>query len=146
MHAARTLRRHLALATVALLATACATGGASIGPSLRTSSLVRPTDAERRSHGNGDYISFQEVARERASTAWDLVERLRPYYRRGRSIGFRDATPIVYLDDMMLGNIGELRSIAANDVFEIRYVKGEEMRTRWMEASGHQVIQVVSKR
>ena len=133
MHAARTV----ALAVAALISTACASTG--------TPNVLRLSDGERRSHGNGDYISFREVARERASTAWDLVERLRPYYLRGRNVGFYSA-PIVYFDDMMLGDVSELRTIAAGDVFEIRYVKGDEMRSRWSEASGHQVIQVVSRR
>jgi len=133
MHAARSI----ALAIATLISTACATGGAS--------TLTRDGESGRPSRGNGDFISFQEVTRERASTAWDLVERLRPYYLRGRAIGLA-AAPIVYYDDTMLGDVSQLRSIAAGDVFEIRYVRGEEMRARWSEASGHQVIQVVSRR
>ena len=127
MHAARTF----ALVLVTLTTTACAT--ASTG--------TRRVVSQRH-----NVISFQEIVEERASSAYDLIEKLRPFYLRGRTGGLMGAPPIVYMDDIMLGDVTELRGINARDVLEIRYVRGEEMLFRSQEASGHQVIQVVTRR
>jgi len=127
MHAARTL----ALVLVTLTTTACAT--ASTG--------TRRVVSQRH-----NVISFQEIVEERASSAYDLIEKLRPFYLRGRTGGLMGAPPIVYMDDILLGDVTELRGINARDVLEIRYVRGEEMLFRSQEASGHQVIQVVTRR
>ena len=134
MHAARLLS--LALASAMTLA--CASPGA----------IGAGADGTRRPvvRRSANVISAHEIAQERASSAYELVERLRPYYLRGRSAGFFSLGPIVYMDDVMLGGIEHLRTIHALDVLEIRYRKGEEMFVRQQEASGHQVIQVVTKR
>lgn len=92
-----------------------------------------------------DVITAREVAVENASSAYDLVERLRPYFLRGRN-AFLDAAPLVYLDDVLLGDVETLRTISAHDVVEIRYRRGEEMLFRSSEASGRRVIQVVTRR
>jgi hypothetical protein len=125
MHPARTL----ALALAILTTTACASATAG----------TRRVMSQRH-----DLISFQEIAAERASSAFDLVEKLRPFYLRGRDV--MSAQPIVYMDDIMLGGVHELRGINARDVLEIRYVRGEEMMFRSQEASGHRVIHVVTRR
>ena len=91
-------------------------------------------------------ISAMEIAQVGASSAYDLVEHLRPYYLRGRTGGLFEAGPIVYQDEIMLGGVDRLRTINAHDVLEIRYVRGEEMLFRSQEASGHQVIQVITRR
>ena len=127
MHAARTL----ALALVALTVTACASA---------------PAGTRRVVSQRHNVISFQEIVDERASSAYELIEKLRPFYLRGRTGGLMGAPPIVYMDDILLGDVNELRAIHARDVLEIRYVRGEEMLFRQQEASGHQVIQVVTKR
>lgn len=134
MHAARFLS--LALAAVTL--TACSTAGAPSSAGLASRAP--------RVHRSGDVITLAEISRERASSAWDLVERLRPYYLRGRSAGFFDTGPLVYVDDFMLGDVNALRTVHANDVLEIRYVRGELMRTHIGAASGRQVIHVITKR
>ena len=127
MHAARTL----ALVLVSLTTTACAT----------VSTGTRRVVSQRH-----NVISFQEIVDERASSAYELIEKLRPFYLRGRTGGLLGAPPIVYMDDILLGDVTELRGINARDVLEIRYVRGEEMLFRSQEASGHQVIQVVTRR
>ena len=139
MHATRTL----GFALVVVVTTACASTGATGATNAAdaASTARRPTVSR-----SANVISAQEIALERASSAWDLVERLRPYYLRGRSAGFTSAAPIVYMDDIMLGGIENLRMINAHDVLEIRYEKGEEMFVRQQEASGHQVIHVLTRR
>jgi hypothetical protein len=100
----------------------------------------------RRTPLRHDVISASEIALEQASTAYDLVERLRPFYLRGRTVGVGDARPLVFRDDVLLGEISMLRGIPAREVLEIRYVRGEEMLVRQQEASGRRVILVVTRR
>ena len=138
MHAARSLIIALASLTLG----SCATTGAAPRDELPDLHRAMTTS------GSGNRISFTEISQERASSAYDLIERLRPYYLRGRTMGLFDegGGPVVYLDDIMLGGVDNLRMISAHDIMEIRYVRGEEMRTHVMEASGRQVIQIISRR
>ena len=92
-----------------------------------------------------DVISAREVEREDAASAYDLVERLRPNFLRTRGSLF-DGMPLVYVDDVLLGDVNMLRTVHARDVREIRYVRGEDMLFRSQEASGRRVIQVITRR
>ena len=89
--------------------------------------------------GRRDVITYEQIQSVSVSTALELIERLRPEYVRGRgrtSFDGPDAVlPVVYVDGVRAGGIEALRSIAATDVREIRYVNATDATTRY--GTGH---------
>jgi hypothetical protein len=80
------------------------------------------------------FISAAEIAPLRHRSAYDVIKRLRPEYLK-----MRGPTTImnpaefeigVYVDNMLLGGIRELRDLPAADVYEIRYLNAMNGATR----------------
>lgn len=68
------------------------------------------------------------------TTAYEAVAMLRPAFLRARgATGSRGGGTyaVVYLDDVRLGGLSELRSIQLAQVREIRYVGPADATTRW---------------
>jgi hypothetical protein len=122
----------LALAIVAL-AVACSSGrrGAAAG-------------------GESTVITAEEIARVRVANAYDAILRLRPAFfrERGRTslIGRDQRSPVLYVDDQRIGDLGRLRDIDATTVWQIRYLSATESQQRWGNGHGAGVIQVLTLR
>jgi hypothetical protein len=84
-------------------------------------------------------ITRDELAKVNAQTAYDAVQKLRPTLlkNRGRTsiLGANIQTPMVYLDDQMLGTLERLRDIDAQTLDSIRYLSASEAQLKW--GSGH---------
>jgi hypothetical protein len=105
---------------IALVAAACASSGGA-------------------ARGDRDVITLEQIQSVSASTAMDVIQRLRPEFVRGRGrSSVQDPTaqfPVVYVDGVRTGGLEALRSISAIDVREIRYVNSTDATTRY--GTGH---------
>jgi hypothetical protein len=92
-------------------------------------------------------ITTQEMDAARYSTAFEVVEALRPQWLRTRGrTSFRAAESVkVYLDDSLLGTPDQLRQITTRSISSIRFMDGTEATTRWGLDHGHGAI-IVSTR
>ncbi|MGH7501832.1 MAG: hypothetical protein ACREL7_08760 [Longimicrobiales bacterium] len=102
-----------------------------------------------RTAGNSDVIRAEELVTVRVSTAYEIVERLRPAFLRGRgqtSLSSDSQFPVVYVDGMRQGGLDSLRRVAAQDVGEIRYLTARDATTRYGTGHPAGVIEVVTRR
>lgn len=90
------------------------------------------------SHGRAsDVILADEILGASATTAYDLIRRLRPNFLTGRGptslIRTKAGTqaPIVYLDQQRLGDEGVLRALPLDGIVEIRYLAAAQAQLRW---------------
>ena len=104
-------------------------------------------------------ITAEEIAGVEASTAFDVVQKLRPQFLRGRGStstrsGAAEGTGTtgapattaaqvrVYVDSAPVGDIEALRRIAANTVREIRYLSAADATTKYGTGNPVGVIEV----
>lgn len=136
------MRRPALLVPVLFLTLACA--GGSSGSS--------GTTAPRPQRGAANFISNAEIeaAGVDANSAYDLVERLRPTMLRARNLtagsGVQNFAPVVYVEDVRLGDIDQLRTVMRATVYEIRFINATDATTRWGTGHSAGVIQVRLKR
>ena len=80
-------------------------------------------------------ITLDEIDATRATNALDLVQQLRPNWLRGRgpvSIGRNTPDlPVIYVDGIRSGDPNALERVAAQIVFEIRYLAGPDASQRF---------------
>jgi hypothetical protein len=126
-----TRTRRVAFATLFLAASCASSGGG------------------QRSSGN--VINSEQIAATRAQNAYEIVEQLQPTWlvsRGPQSLtdpGAPHPTASVYLDGMRAGDLEYLRTIAANNIAEIRYYTASEASARFGMGHPRGVIAVTSK-
>lgn len=89
-------------------------------------------------------ISEEDVLHSHATSAYEVVERLKPMYLDSKV----DLSPTmerqVYLNGVKLGGVSELRWISARDVKEIRFVRAIDGGVYGVGRSGGAIL-VISK-
>jgi|SRR5687768_17466596 len=92
-------------------------------------------------------ITKEEIGSVRYSTAFEVVEALRPQWMRirGRTSFSAQEYVKVYLDDSLLGAPDQLRQITARSIASIRFLDGNEATTRWGLDHGHGAIVVLTR-
>jgi hypothetical protein len=85
-------------------------------------------------------ITLEEIASaERAGSAYDVVQALRPNWLRGRSPGTVQnpggGAVVVYVDDLRVGGVEHLRSLPSNTIASMRYLDSGDATTRF--GTGH---------
>lgn len=103
---------------------------------------------ERTSARQQRLITTAEIDASGYSTAFEVVEALRPQWLRLRgrtSFNARESVK-VYLDDSLLGEPEQLRQITARSIAAIRFMDGNEATTRWGLDHGHGAIIVQTRR
>jgi hypothetical protein len=128
---------HAVLLAVALLA-ACATTTPRPGGSLRP-------------RGASDPITRVEAAGTNATTAADLVRTLRANWLASRgpttfSQPDGGSMPVVFVDGMRVGPLGELRFISVGEVEEIRFLGASEATFRYGSGYASGIIHVMTRR
>lgn len=130
-------RRLIATAMLSL-AVGCASAGAS--PAARQ---------------NQNVISSEEITASSATTAYEVIQKLRPNFLRTR--GAVHGAPVggtnniemvdlvVYLNENRLGGSEQLRQISTTDIREIRYYGASEATTKWGTGHSAGAIQIVSR-
>ncbi|HET7600479.1 MAG TPA: hypothetical protein VFK09_09310 [Gemmatimonadales bacterium] len=149
--------RSLVLAALAL---------AGLGASV-TAQESRSTKKER------NVINAEEIATAQVSTAYQVIEKLRPFYfrraeqprsiygRTGNTQAGNEDTPVggapadggsektelvVYVDGNEIGGVGELQRIQSDQIEEIRYLSGSDAQQQYGPRYAAGVIQIRLKR
>ena len=86
--------------------------------------------AAARVRRNPNLIIAAEIDGTAASDALNVVQRLRPQWLRGRAATKGDRV-MVYVNGGRLGTAGELRTMRAETIGEMRYVQSEEAVARY---------------
>lgn len=79
------------------------------------------------------------------ATAYEVVQRLRPGWLRGRgpaSISGAQARPLVYIDGIRSGGIEALENVHAGIITEIRFMSGRDASVAYGLDHGGGVIEV----
>ena len=106
------------------------------------------SSARRPSASPPGVITMDELSATRYSTAFEVVQALRPQWLRGRgrtSLNLSESVK-VYLDDSPLGEPEQLRSISARSIASIRYLDGNTATQRWGMDHGQGAIMVSTRR
>ena len=97
----------------------------------------------------GDVITEEDIAKVNVRTAYDAVVRINANFltRRGSTslLGTSNPEPNVYLDDVFIGAVAQLRNIQASDVASIRLYRAWEAGTRFGTGNMGGVIEVYTK-
>ena len=109
----------------AVLFTACASGGSGEG----------------RTRVNPNVISADELVTVANLSVYDAIQRLRPQWLQSRS----GAAPVVHMNGSQIGGLGQLRSISASTLSQIRYQNGRDATTRYGTGYGGGVIEMTTK-
>jgi hypothetical protein len=108
----RIARAQHALVLGSILLAACVSAGTQ-----------EPRTSPSRS-ADRDVMTAEEIAESQATTAYQAIERLRPRFLLSK-VDLGPTVPrLVFLNGMVLGGgVDELRTLAASDVKEIRFVR-----------------------
>jgi len=123
--------RYLGLITIAA-ALGCATTSGTIG-----------------ARGNSNIITEQEIAAAQVSTAYEVIQKLRPNFLHSRGAtslqSTAPATPNVYVDGQRFGDTNALRNISAMNVAGIRYYSVSEGAIKFGMDNASGVIEIRMK-
>jgi len=108
------------------------------------------------SPANPDVITTDQIARSKATNAYELIATIRPQMftahgaatTRGQQppTQGRQALPVVvYIDNVKVGPITELQALGVVDLVEIRYLSPREATDRWGEGHPGGVILVTTR-
>ena len=89
-------------------------------------------------------IGPEEIENSHGTTAYEVVERIRPLYLTSNLDLSPNAEREVYLNGVRLGGLNELRSIPAKEVKEIRFVRAIDGVAYGVGRSGGAIL-VISK-
>jgi len=123
-----------------------------------------PPTAGPRLRPSATLITADEIARVNALNGFEVVQKLRPTMLSQRQIasangqgGMAKSAPpikgtdvasgqlIVYMDGTRLGDIEQLRGIAASSIFTLRYLSPSEAQQKWGSNHPGGAIEVISK-
>lgn len=104
---------------------------------------------------NPDLITTDQIARSKATNAYDLIATISPkmFIAHGAATtrGQQPPTPgrqalpvVVYIDNVKVGPIDELKALGKVDVKEIRYLSPRVATDRWGENHAGGVIYVTT--
>lgn len=94
-------------------------------------------------------ITEEEILSTNATTAYDVIARLRAEYLRNRGptslVLPSRAEPVVFLNEQMYGSIDVLKQVRSNDLSEIRFYDGPDAVTKFGSQYSGGVIQLVTR-
>lgn len=107
-------------------------------------SAAAPAPAKR----NPTLITTEAIRESSATTAYEVVSRLRPAWLRNRGMSSfnREGTILVYRDGLRIGSPEALRQIDVSDITSISYMDGMEATQRFGTDHGNGVIAVTTRR
>jgi hypothetical protein len=98
-----------------------------------------------------DVITTDQIVRSKATNAYDLIATIRPQMFAPTTRGQQPATPgrqalpvVVYIDNVKVGPINELKALGTVDVVEIRYLSPRVATDRWGQNHAGGVISVLT--
>ena len=105
-----------------------------------------PAPAKRKR--DSSLITTEEIRESSATTAYEVVSRLRPAWlrKRGESSLSLAGTILVYRDGLRMGSPEALRQLNVSDIASITYMDGREATQRFGTDHGNGVITVTTRR
>ena len=98
---------------------------------------------------NRKLITEEEIFSTNATTAYDVIARLRAEYLRNRGptslVLPSRSQPTVFLNEQLYGSIDMLKEVRSSDLAEIRFYDGSEAITRFGSQYSGGVIQLVTR-
>lgn len=113
-----------------LVAVLGALAAASACASTGEAGAARP----QRVHADMQVLSRQDLLATHFTNAYEAVQALRANWLESRAttfLGANGSDVTVYLDNVRLGNISELRAIALTPIVYIRHYDGTQATERW---------------
>jgi hypothetical protein len=100
--------------------------------------------------GSSLILTRAEIGTSNGTTAYEVLEQLRPQFlrARGRS-SMQNPAPlyaVVYLNDVRAGGLDSLRTIRVGEIDEIRYIGAADATTRYGTGHGGGVIHILAIR
>ncbi|MGH7476249.1 MAG: TonB-dependent receptor plug domain-containing protein [Longimicrobiales bacterium] len=99
--------------------------------------------------GSRDLITREQITNANVSTAFEVVQRLRPQWLRSRGPGSVRgdlSLPLVYTDGVRFGGIDRLNDVNAMDIESIRFVSASDATTRYGTGHPGGVIAITTRR
>ena len=142
------LPRRSTFVLASLAVTACAS--MRVAPDVQLAGM--PVDGARASTSN--LLLAEEIARADETTAWTVVELLRPGFivtatawsGGGRSAFYMDSARVLYVDGARAGGLEQLRWIRAEAVQQIERLDGPAATTRFGPDHAAGALMVTTKR
>lgn len=132
------LRSTIALIVLVTSSVACASGSAT------TSAAAAPETASAATRDRS-ILTREEILHGEYQTAYDAILALRRPWLLERADRMREATPtIVYIDDMKMGGLEELRAIPVARIARVKYYDGTQAYARWGLGHDRGAIQVIT--
>lgn len=98
---------------------------------------------------NRHLITEEEILSVNATTAYDVIARLRAEYLRNRGptslLLPSRSQPTVFLNEQLYGSIDTLKEIRSSDLAEIRFYEGPDAITKFGSQYSGGVIQLVTR-
>lgn len=109
-----------------------------------------PKQHDRAVAPSRDLLLAEDIVLAHASDVYEAIAQLRPEFLRtnqhpGLAASERDGIK-VYLDNMELGGVDQLRAMPVDRVTAIRYVAGGQATLRWGPSHGRGAILVSTSR
>lgn len=102
-----------------------------------------------RSLSSRNVITQQEIESVNVSTAYEVVQQLRPHLLQGRGqTSIQDpgsSMPVVYVNGVRYGSPDVLRSMRSLDLREIRFLSASDATTRYGTGHVGGVIEVTTR-
>lgn len=101
------------------------------------------------SGSNRKVITEDEILSTNATTAYDVIARLRAEYLRNRGptslVLPSHAEPVVFVNEQLYGSIELLKQVRSSDLAEIRFYDGTDAVTKFGSQYSGGVIQLVTR-
>jgi hypothetical protein len=117
--------------------------------SLAACASAGQAERPRFSSGGRNVLTAAEIVASRVTDVYQAVSQLRPDFLRRRAAVLPTMRPVgvvVYLDEMLYGNLESLRSIPLESVRVIRYFGSFDADLRWRGSHPAGAILVTTQR
>lgn len=94
-------------------------------------------------------ITVEEIAQTTFTSAFEVIQSLRPEFLRTRgatSVRHPPEYALVYVDGMRAGGLDTLRTIPREALLEVRYLSGVDATTLYGTGHGGGAIQIMTRR
>lgn len=123
--------------------------GAALALLVASGACASANGSTARTHGRGSatLITEEELSDNTAANLYDAVLSRRPLWLQKRGqISINNPTEVlVYVDNMRMGGVGELRQIQVSSVKEVQYLDGNSAQQRFGIGNGNGAILVVTR-